>query len=169
MSDTDARGQTHPQPLSVPLGTLPTTTPKSDKSVLVLRARISPETWLLHQLELLGGVAQQLSYGTTQLQRLVAVLAMPEGVRVTRPRAAAGGPAVQPAPSLALDRRGPARAAAAGPGTPSRAQVHGPGLPLQEVDPAFCRDPHPGDPAPNCRAAAPPARRIRSKAIRLQD
>src|SRR3954452_13727454 len=32
MSDTDARGQTHLQPLSAPLGTLPTTTPKSDKS-----------------------------------------------------------------------------------------------------------------------------------------
>src|SRR3954453_9575937 len=94
------------------------------------------EAVALHKLDLLGVLAQQLAHGTTELEHLTRVAAVLEGVPVTLPRPAAGGPAVHPAPSPALHRRRAARAAAAGPGTASRAQVHGPGLlPVHGVDP----------------------------------
>ena len=79
----------------------------------------------LGQLELRRTLAQQLTDTSFELEQLARVAPMPEGIPVTGLGAAAGGPAVHPAPSPALHGWRPAPAAAAGPGTAAPAQVHG--------------------------------------------
>src|SRR4051812_38507870 len=60
----------------------------------------------LHQLELLGCLAQQLAHGATKLEHLATVAAVLERVPVSGRCAAAGGSAVHPATFPAGDRQG---------------------------------------------------------------
>jgi hypothetical protein len=62
----------------------------------------------LHQLELLGILAQQLAHRAAELEHLAAVAAVLERVPVTDRRSAAGGAAVHPAAVLTRYRRRPA-------------------------------------------------------------
>jgi hypothetical protein len=87
-------------------------------------------------LDQLAGLAQQLPHAAAELDGLVAVSAMLQGIAIAGRGTAALGAAMHPAAALTRHRRRPAGVPGSGPGTASQALVHG-------VDPHFLCSPLP--------------------------